>query len=68
MADPQPGAYRRCWEVRGPPRPAASPHGSRSACRGIDRETAQALVDGAHQVCTYSRATRGIVGLTITLM
>ena len=27
---------------------------------GTDRETAQALVDGAHQVCTYSRATRGM--------
>jgi organic hydroperoxide reductase OsmC/OhrA len=35
---------------------------------GIDRETAQALVDGAHQVCTYSRATRGNVDLTITLV
>ena len=28
---------------------------------GIDRETAQALVDDAEQVCTYSRATRGNV-------
>ena len=35
---------------------------------GIDRETAQALVDGAHQVCPYSRATRGNVDLTITLV
>jgi len=35
---------------------------------GIDSETAQALVDGAHQVCTYSRATRGNVDLTITLV
>ena len=35
---------------------------------GIDRTTAQALVDGAHQVCTYSRATRGNVALTITLV
>ena len=34
---------------------------------GIDRPTAQALVDGAHHVCTYSRATRGNVDLTITL-
>jgi lipoyl-dependent peroxiredoxin len=35
---------------------------------GIDRGTAQALVDGAHQVCTYSRATRGNVDVTITLV
>ena len=35
---------------------------------GIDRATAQGLVDGAHQVCTYSRATRGNVDLTITLV
>jgi Ohr subfamily peroxiredoxin len=35
---------------------------------GIDRGTAQALVDGAHQLCTYSRATRGNVELTITLV
>ena len=35
---------------------------------GIDRATAQALVDGAHQLCTYSRATRGNVDLTITLV
>jgi len=35
---------------------------------GIDRETAQALVDGAHQVCPYSRATRGNVDVTISLV
>ena len=35
---------------------------------GIDRKTAQALVDGAHQVCVYSRATRGNVELTTTLV
>ena len=35
---------------------------------GIDRKTAQALVDGAHQVCPYSRATRGNVDVTITLV
>jgi lipoyl-dependent peroxiredoxin len=33
----------------------------------IDRDTAQALEDGAHQVCTYSRATRGNVDVTITV-
>jgi len=26
---------------------------------GVDRETAQALVNGAHQICPYSRATHG---------
>lgn len=35
---------------------------------GIDNATAQALVDGAHQLCTYSRATRGNVELKITLV
>ena len=35
---------------------------------GIDRTTAQALVDGAHQLCTYSRATRGNVDLVINLL
>jgi Ohr subfamily peroxiredoxin len=35
---------------------------------GIDRATAQALVDRAHQVCTYSRATRGNVDFTTTLI
>ena len=35
---------------------------------GIDRELAQALVDGAHEVCTYSRATRGNVDLTVTVV
>ena len=35
---------------------------------GIDRETAQALVDEAEQVCLYSRATRGNVDVTITVV
>ena len=35
---------------------------------GIDRETAQTLVNGAHQLCTYSQATRGNVDVTITLV
>jgi Ohr subfamily peroxiredoxin len=35
---------------------------------GIDNATAQALVDGAHQLCTYSRTTRGNVELKITLV
>ncbi|WP_028472504.1 organic hydroperoxide resistance protein [Nocardioides alkalitolerans] len=32
---------------------------------GVDDATAQELVDGAHQVCPYSRATRGNVPVTV---
>jgi lipoyl-dependent peroxiredoxin len=32
---------------------------------GVDREAAQALVDGAHQTCPYSRATRGNIEVAI---
>ena len=32
---------------------------------GVDRETAQAIADDAHQVCPYSKATRG--NITVTL-
>lgn len=35
---------------------------------GVDRKTAQAIVDGAHEVCPYSKATRGNVPVTITLV
>ena len=35
---------------------------------GIDRETAQTLVDGADQVCTYSRATRGNVEVALKVV
>lgn len=34
---------------------------------GIDRETAQKLVDGAHQECPYSKATHGNINVVITL-
>lgn len=34
---------------------------------GIDRDTAQALVDAAHQTCPYSKATRGNIDIVITL-
>jgi lipoyl-dependent peroxiredoxin len=34
---------------------------------GIDRESALALVERAHQVCPYSNATRGNVEVTLTL-
>lgn len=35
---------------------------------GIDAATAQALVDEAHQTCPYSKATRGNIDVTITLV
>jgi Ohr subfamily peroxiredoxin len=35
---------------------------------GIDRGTAQALVDAAHQICPYSKATRGNIDVTINLI
>ena len=34
---------------------------------GMDRTTAQALVEAAHQVCPYSNATRGNIDVQITL-
>ncbi|HEY4316511.1 MAG TPA: organic hydroperoxide resistance protein [Herbaspirillum sp.] len=34
---------------------------------GIDGETARALVDGAHQICPYSKATRGNIEVEINL-
>ena len=35
---------------------------------GLDKETAQKLVDAAHQVCPYSNATRGNIDVTITIV
>jgi Ohr subfamily peroxiredoxin len=35
---------------------------------GIDHDTAQAIVDGAHQTCPYSKATRGNIDVAITLL
>jgi Ohr subfamily peroxiredoxin len=34
---------------------------------GLPADSAQALVDSAHQTCPYSKATRGNVGTTIVL-
>jgi osmotically inducible protein OsmC len=34
---------------------------------GVERETALALIDEAHQTCPYSKATRGNVDVAITL-
>ena len=35
---------------------------------GVDRESAQALVDAAHKVCPYSNATRGNIDVQINLV
>jgi osmotically inducible protein OsmC len=35
---------------------------------GLSREVAQALVDAAHATCPYSKATRGNIGVTITIV
>ncbi len=35
---------------------------------GIEREVAQALVDEAHQICPYSKATRGNIDVAINLV
>ena len=35
---------------------------------GLDRETAQALADAAHQTCPYSKATRGNIPVVIHLV
>ena len=35
---------------------------------GVAREVAQAIVDEAHQLCPYSRATRGNIEVTISLV
>jgi Ohr subfamily peroxiredoxin len=35
---------------------------------GLDREVAQALVNGAHQTCPYSKATRGNIDVVINLV
>lgn len=32
---------------------------------GLDKETARALIESAHQTCPYSKATRGNIGVTI---
>jgi osmotically inducible protein OsmC len=35
---------------------------------GLERESAQALVDAAHQTCPYSKATRGNIDVTINVV
>ena len=35
---------------------------------GLPRDTAQAIVDGAHQACPYSKLSRGNIDVTINLI
>lgn len=35
---------------------------------GLERSVAQAIVDAAHQICPYSKATRGNIDVVITLV
>ena len=35
---------------------------------GLEREVAQGLVDAAHQICPYSKATRGNIDVVINLV
>ena len=35
---------------------------------GVDREQAQAIVDAAHLICPYSKATRGNIDVTLNLV
>ena len=35
---------------------------------GVDRETAQTLLDGAHLICPYSRATHGNIDVVTTVI
>ena len=35
---------------------------------GIERATAQAIADAAHQICPYSRATRGNIDVAINVI
>ena len=35
---------------------------------GLDREVAQSILEGAHQTCPYSKATRGNIDVAINLV
>ena len=35
---------------------------------GLDRQTAQTILEGAHQTCPYSKATRGNINVAINLV
>ncbi len=35
---------------------------------GLERQVAQSILDGAHQTCPYSKATRGNIDVAINLV
>lgn len=35
---------------------------------GLERDVARAVVEAAHQICPYSKATRGNIGVTLNLV
>jgi organic hydroperoxide reductase OsmC/OhrA len=35
---------------------------------GLERQVAQAVVDGAHKICPYSKATRGNINVAINVI
>ena len=35
---------------------------------GVERDVAQSLIEEAHQICPYSKATRGNIGVTFQLV
>jgi Ohr subfamily peroxiredoxin len=35
---------------------------------GVEREVAQSILDGAHQICPYSKATRGNIRVELNLV
>ena len=35
---------------------------------GLDRKVAQSIVDAAHQICPYSKATRGNIDVTLNVL
>ena len=35
---------------------------------GVERDVAQALVDEAHKICPYSKATRGNIDVVISVL
>lgn len=35
---------------------------------GVDREAAQSIVDGAHHICPYSKATRGNIDVVLNIV
>ena len=67
----------RCRPItRSTPRSTSVPKGvpsvwrlaSMSSLPGIERATAQRLVEAAHEVCAYSRATHGNIAVETTLV